>query len=385
MKRINTSAWVIHKGDIRQPGPAVLREESFSFPGIDETELLVEPLYGSWEGNMSHALERVPVDICRLRGEERVVVGNSGVVRVLKPGASVKGIREGDVGVLVPIGQRDKHGFLKTVFGYDAPKTVGMLAKRTKLKLHQFIPLGETRHDLRRWAAFSVRYANAWSNWEVASACWKQQMGSCPKARKFVCAWGGGVSLAQVTLAQSQGWQAAMVVSTDRRVELLKALGVQPVDRRAFLDLHFDPEGFEANPSLRRKYFKAEWAFRSEIMRLTGGEGVSIFVDNIGTPVFQATLKVLASQGVVTTCGWKLGTAVSANRARECMQRHVHVFTHGSTYEQGVAAMRFAEAEGWLPEVPEKHHRYPAIPILAEQYARGEIESYFPIFEVNPE
>ena len=41
--------------------------------------MLAEPLYGCWEGNMSHAVERRPIDIYRDRGEEKVVIGNAGV------------------------------------------------------------------------------------------------------------------------------------------------------------------------------------------------------------------------------------------------------------------------------------------------------------------
>ena len=82
---VTTEAWVIYAGN-GEPNPAELRKEQFSFPDIREDEVLVEPIFGCWEGNMSHAIARQPIDICLQRREEKAVVGNAGVVRVLKPG-----------------------------------------------------------------------------------------------------------------------------------------------------------------------------------------------------------------------------------------------------------------------------------------------------------
>lgn len=54
--------------------------EMFEFADIAENEVLVETICGCWEANMTHALQRKPVDICRQRHEARVVLGNAGVV-----------------------------------------------------------------------------------------------------------------------------------------------------------------------------------------------------------------------------------------------------------------------------------------------------------------
>jgi hypothetical protein len=85
---ITTEAWVLHRGPSGEPGPAELKKERFTFPDIMEYEVLAEPIYGSWEGNMTHALARDPVDVCRQRCEEKVVLGNAGVVRALKTGCT---------------------------------------------------------------------------------------------------------------------------------------------------------------------------------------------------------------------------------------------------------------------------------------------------------
>src|SRR5215216_6680284 len=97
---ITTEAWVVNQGpdgaNPRKQVPGELRKESFSFPDITEYEVLAEPIYGCWEANMTHALERRPIDICRDRGEEKVVIGNAGIVRILKAGSSVTTAKEGD-------------------------------------------------------------------------------------------------------------------------------------------------------------------------------------------------------------------------------------------------------------------------------------------------
>ena len=54
-----TEAWVLYRGD-NGAGPGHLEFESISFPGLGDDEVLVEPLYGAWEANMSHAVDRDP-------------------------------------------------------------------------------------------------------------------------------------------------------------------------------------------------------------------------------------------------------------------------------------------------------------------------------------
>jgi D-arabinose 1-dehydrogenase-like Zn-dependent alcohol dehydrogenase len=111
--------------------------------------------------------------------------------------------------------------------------------------------------------------------------------------------------------------------------------------------------------------------------------GVSIFIDYVGSPVFRATLKALARQGIVTTAGWKHGMTISTVRALECINRHQHVHTHYARYAQGRSAVRFAEDTGWIPQLNgHKEYAFDEIPQLAEDYSKGKC-SYFPIFRIN--
>src|SRR5262249_43956449 len=132
-------------------------------------EVLAEPLYGCWEGNMGHAMDRQPVDICRQRGEDKVVIGNAGVVRVRECGAGVTTVRPGEHAIIFCTGVEDRWGYPDKILGYDAPGSMGCLSTLMRLRERQLIPIPEgTRHTLPQWAAFSLRYITAWANWELA-------------------------------------------------------------------------------------------------------------------------------------------------------------------------------------------------------------------------
>jgi NADPH:quinone reductase-like Zn-dependent oxidoreductase len=381
---IETEAWVLHAGGSGEPTPAELRLESFAFPEPEPWEVLVEPIYGSWEGNMTHALERDPVDICVARGEPRVVLGNAGVVRVLRPGPEAQGVREGDLCALSPVGRWNADGYLLKVVGYDAVGSVGLLARRLKLHWKQLIVLPRpTRFSYRQWAAFPVRYATAWSNWRVAYGCWRLQS-AAPPEETHVWGWGGGVALAELALARLMGCRTAMIASRDSRLALIARLGIQPIDRRAFAELDYDPRRYETDRAYRKRYVQAQKAFAEQVREHTGGAKVSIFIENIGTPVLPATLRALAHRGVIATCGWKLGMDVTLARANECLGHHIHVHTHGCPMPEGPPAFEFAEEHGWVPPVDDRVYAWDEIPQLARDYASGALDTYFPIFQVNP-
>jgi NADPH:quinone reductase-like Zn-dependent oxidoreductase len=381
---MEVECWAIHAAAPRETGPAKLVRESIFITDIAADEVLVEPIYGSWEANMTHALERRPIDICRRRSEQRAILGNAGLVRILNAGSAVTHVTEGDFCLLAAVGRQDAAGYAVTVLGYDAPEMVGLLARRVKLKSHQVMPLPPlTRHPLTRWAAFPVRYGTAWDNWHVAHGCWRTQMTEEHSPRPYVWAWGGGVGFAELTLAQHFGCQTAMIASTDERLGLIEAHGITPIDRREFPGLHFDPLKFELDRVYKTAYLAAERKFLNIVDLQTGHEKVSIFVENIGTPVHRATMRALGREGVLATCGWKHGSDTTFNRAVECIQRHIVVHTHAG--RNSPVALLFAEAKGWLPPPPERIYSWEEIPDLAEDYAESRISSYFPLYQVNPE
>lgn len=380
---IKTTAWVLHQASGNdEPLRERLREEEIGIPDPSDEEVLVEPLFGCWEGNMTHAVERDPIDICRQRREEKVVLGNAGVVRALRAGSGARDIREGDLYMVFCNGIADQRGYPEKIYAYDAPGSVGLLARRTKLHHRQLLRIPEgSRLSPRQWAAFSLRYVTAWANWEASYGCWRALAGD--GEAPAVWGWGGGVTYAQLTLATLLGGESTMISSDDSRLDLLQSSRLHPVDRREFPHLAFDGERYASDEGFKERYQQSEERFLQIVQDRTGHQGVDIFVDFIGLPVYRATLKSLARPGVITTAGWKEGMLLSTIRALECMRWHVHVHTHYARYDQALAAMAFAEVRDWAPPLDEKTYRWEEIPELAEAHVRGEVSSFFPMFEVN--
>lgn len=391
MSTTATEAWVLYEGKASGLERAELVRETFEFPSITADEVLVEALYGCWEGNMGHALDRKPVDICRLRGEKKIVIGNAGVVRVLECGANVKNLqygadlRPGVTGILFPGGTRDPYGYTKQITGYDAPGTMGVLAKRLKLRPHEILPIApDSNHSLAQWAAWPVRYATAWSNFELAYGTLRLQLKQDELPHPHVWSWGGGTALAELDLARRFGCKVVMMSGDDGRLAEIERYGVTSLDRRKFGDLTYDEQRFAATPTLRRDYMKAEAAFLKTVQERTEGLGVNIFVDYIGAPVLRPTLKALARHGIIATAGWKEGQIISFLRAAECIDRHQYIHTHFARYSQGVEAMRYSEKEGWIPRIEGRIYSFDEIPRLAADFNAGN-HGLFPVFSVNPQ
>ena len=383
---MQAEAWVIHARNDDQP--AELRLETIDLPPMAADEVLAAPVYGCWEGNMSHAIRRRPVDVCRLRLEKRVVLGNAGVVRVLSTGPEVTGVAQGDHAVLVPVGAQDEYGYMTRIFGFDMPGTIGMLSKRTKLKQHQLFRIPpDSPHTLAQWAATSVRWATAWDNWKITYACYRTQMSVQDEPRPWVWGWGGGVVLAELQLAAQENCRVAMLASSDARLDMIRACGIVAVDRRAFADLQYDAARFEGDAEYRERYLRSERAFLRTVNQITEGRRVGIFIDNIGAPVYRATVRALARQGVITTSGWDKGGTLQTSRIEACIQRHIHVNTHGARYRAGLDACEYMASKNgaWAPRITGEVYAWERIPELAARFANGEIDSYFPLFEVNPE
>jgi NADPH:quinone reductase-like Zn-dependent oxidoreductase len=381
---MKTDAWVLRQGPKDEDRPGCLERMLYELPEMTDHSVLAEPICGAWEANMTHSLERKPIDICRIRREKEVVLGNAGVVRILKTGTQVTTCKVGDLCLIVPIGNHDRYGHMMKVLGYDMPGIMGLMAKQVVWHEFNVTPIpGGTQYPVQRWAGLPVRYCTAWENWKLSFNVWRAQfdLADCPPP--YVCGWGGGVTLAELQLAQHFGCPVSMVASTDARIEHLKSLGVTPIDRRAFLKLDFDQGRFETNREYRAGYLAAEKAFLDAIHEVTDGEGVSIFIDNIGAPVFRATLRALGRLGIVTTAGWKCGKSLEYQRPSACISRHIHVHTHGCRRSEGVESVQFAEDHGWLPPMPDEEYSWDDIPQLAADYAAGRTTSYTPVYWVN--
>jgi NADPH:quinone reductase-like Zn-dependent oxidoreductase len=383
-----TEAWLLcARSDDRLDAPATLVHDTFSFPEITDDEVLVEPLFGCWEGNMTHALTRQPVDVCKLRGESRIVLGNSAVVRVLKPGAKVRSVREGDVCVFTAnVTSEDEFGYMVKAHGYDAPNTLGFLAKRTKLHGENLLRIPEgTPYSLEQWAAYSLRYPTAWSNFRVALGALRLQLTEADLPAPYVWGWGGGTTLAELDLARRFGCDVTMISGSDAHIEQIAHLGIRAIDRRKFPNLVIDEKRYVTDADYKKACQRSEDAFLDLVRDVTGEQGVSIFIDYMGSSVTRVTLKALGRQGVLATAGWKLGPVMPlTNRAVACIKRQLFVHTHYARHSEHPVAMSFAARTGWMPEIePSAVYDWESVPRLAAEFAAGNVASYFPIYRVN--
>jgi len=381
---IKTDAWVLYAGEKgAAPSPTELVRETFELDDPGAEEAVCSPLFGCMEGNMGHALERKPIDICLARGEEKVVIGNAGVVRVERCGADVTTVKEGDTAILFCNGDPDEFGYPRKIFGYDTPGTSGVLAKTTKFDQRQLIPVpADSKHSPEEWAAFSLRYVTAWSNWELAYGTLRLLLDDEELPSPQVWGWGGGVCLGELALAKHFGCEATQIASNDERLATIEKLGIRPLDRREFIDLYYDKKRFRKDEDYTAKYTAAEKTFMARVNEITDGKMVNIFLDYVGVPVLRATLKALAREGVIATAGWKAGMMIELVRATECIARHQHVHTHYARYRQGQAAVAFAEKNGWLPPLDGKVYPFDDVPQMFKDYDEGNL-GWFPIFAVN--
>lgn len=347
---------------------------------------MVEPILGSWEANLDHALTRSPIDVCSSRGEDSVVLGNLGVVRVLKvhAGNEDPGVREGDLCLLLPFGKLDRFGYAELAYAYDAPGTIGLLAKRSKMDCRLLLPIPDgTPYSLSQWATYG-RYFTAWDNWQKAYGCWRTQVPDDDPANHLVFGWGGGVTFAELLLARRAGFRVAMTAGSDERLSFLRDNGITAVDRRLFPDLAMPGRRERADRDRDRRRRESARAFQELVAELSDGAGASIFVDNIGEPLYDVTLTALARQGIVTTCGWKAGMRLSHLRGAECISRHIHVNTHVWRLQDSPGIRDFQETSGWIAPIgSDVVYDFDRVPDLADDYATGKIGSYFPLYRVN--
>ncbi|BCB74595.1 zinc-binding dehydrogenase [Phytohabitans flavus] len=386
---MHATAWILPAGDPARPGPATLHKGRVTIGPAGPEDALVEPVLVGWEGNCFHAVQRQPIDIARRRGETQVVLGNSGVVRVLRPPQrhTHEILREGDMCLVQANCKPDRFGYALNgaAFGYDATGTVGLFARRTVIPGRCLVPLPEeSSYTIEQWAAFSIRYVTAWANWRVAYGTWRLQVTEEDQAAPYVWGWGGGTSFAELTLAALHGAEATIITSHERRITTAKNRGLSAVDRRAFPNIAFDERRHEDSTYVAR-YRASEQVFLAAVRDATRGLGVSIFVDHLGGSLLRATLKALARQGVVTTAGWREGLRTTFVRAAACIERHQHIHTHYARRSEVLDAMAFGERCGWMPppEAISPPWNYDDMPDLVDAYAANHVETYFPLVRVN--
>jgi len=202
--------------------------------------------------------------------------------------------------------------------------------------------------------------------------------------KPYVWGWGGGTTLAELSLARFFGCKVTMLTGSAARIPVLHDMGIEVVDRREFPYLAFDEQKYRDDPEFKSRYLDSERRFLNTVDLRTEGRRVSIFLDYIGYSVVRPTLKALARPGILATAGWKSGMSIRTSRAIDCIAWHFHVNTHYARHQDAIEAVRFAEQKRWFPILTDEVYHWDSIPALASDYAAGRLDTYFPIFSVNP-
>ncbi|MBI5389440.1 zinc-binding alcohol dehydrogenase family protein [Candidatus Woesearchaeota archaeon] len=399
-----TEAWVLKPRPVDFPkGELMSLEQRVVFiPAPDHGKTVVEPLFVTWEGNMGHAVEGSPIDTAAIRLQhpeleplgDGIIIGNSGVVR---------GVEDGKLYMFFCNGRPDGFGYPETIAGYDDPGSIGLLAKMTKVKDYQLIPIPEdTTIPLEAWASFSLRGVTAFANWRVALGTYRVQVGVEQKPILNVVAWGGGVSLYEAQIAKHAGHNVIMFASGAEKVAELEALGIKGVDRTQFYHLNdvilaeakaaqkdaSQAAAFEAKHSLKPGDWVAAYktehaAFLKVISEKTDGGMVDIFIDYIGEPVAKPTHDALAREGLITTAGWKEGMVMRRVRAIDCIDRHPLVHTHYARRSEGEGAVRLFASGAIKGQWDTPLYGFGDVNTVAANYAAGKY-TFVPVIQNNP-
>ena len=123
---IETEAYVLQKDS------SILERKIIHFPDIEDDEVLALPVYGCFEANILHAVQKVPTNINEDRAEEEIILGNTGVLYIQNRGKKVSSVEIGDFAIYFGNGISDAQGYPIKIAGYDAKGIMGNLAKKIK-------------------------------------------------------------------------------------------------------------------------------------------------------------------------------------------------------------------------------------------------------------
>lgn len=171
--------------------------------------------------------------------------------------------------------------------------------------------------DVEQAAALGVAYLTAWR-----MVFGKGQAG--PGSSALVQGAGGGVAYAALQLLRMAGARVIASTTGAEKLAHFKALGVPAVD------------------------YAAEDVAKA-VLRLTGGEGVDLVVDDVGEKTWAASLRSLARGGRLVTCGATTGGGPSAEIQRLFVRQ---ISIHGSTMgslDEFRRLVRAWEAGGFVP------------------------------------
>ncbi|HXD39012.1 MAG TPA: NADPH:quinone oxidoreductase family protein [Ramlibacter sp.] len=136
----------------------------------------------------------------------------------------------------------------------------------------------------------------------------------------------GGVGDATVQLAKAHGAYVIAAIGTRSKAEFARAQGA---DELLYLD---DPQLADRLPA--------------QVRELTGGRGVDVVVENLGSPVFEACLRSLARSGRIVVVGFAGGPPASLRSNYLLIKNLTATGLHWSDYrDDRPELVRSAQAE----------------------------------------
>ncbi|KAB2698779.1 zinc-binding dehydrogenase [Ochrobactrum sp. Kaboul] len=192
----------------------------------------------------------------------------------------------------------------------------GTFAEEVALPARSLVKISNDA-DIDQAAVLGVAYLTAW----------RMVFGKAPTGPGSVVliqGAGGGVAYAAMQLARMAGARVIVTTSGTDKLAHFRNLGVEIIDYR--------------NEDVPKT-----------VLRLTGGEGADLVIDNVGERTWGASLRSAARGGHLVTCGATTGAHPSADIQRLFVRQ---ISIHGSTMgsmEEFVRLIRAWEAGGFAP------------------------------------
>ena len=287
-------AWVIRPERLGDPVDA-MRLEDIAVPEPGPGEVLVRVMAAGVNYNGVWASMGLPVSIFRYTGYDFHIAGSdaSGVVERVGPG--VTRWQPGDE-VVVHCNQScgecaECNGFdpmactRQKIWAYES--NWGSFAEYCLVQAQQLLP----KPDRLTWeeaASYGLTYFTAYRMLVDRAQV---------RAGDNVLVWGagGGLGTFAVQLCRLLGANAAAVVSSDDKIDLVRELGARwVIDRREFA-LH-DPDTGERNFDEIKRFGKA-------IRELTGGSDPDVVFEHVGAATFFTSVFVCKTFGRIVICG----------------------------------------------------------------------------------
>jgi NADPH:quinone reductase-like Zn-dependent oxidoreductase len=205
---------------------------------------------------------------------------------VAKLGRSVTGFREGQRVMISPAWRcghcewcTSGEDSMCSEFKILGLQVQGGLAEFTKARAVDLIPISEA-WSFAEWAAIPLVFLTAWH-------MLFRRVGLKPGDDVLVQAAGSGVGSAAIQIAKLAGARVFATAGSDAKLKLAQELGAD----------------YAIN------YMKTNFA--DEVMTLTGKRGVDIVFEHIGESVWKDSMRCMARNGRLVTCGATSGPQVN--------------------------------------------------------------------------